>query len=189
MDSTAFRKLALDEIDAVYRLAYHLAPRPDLADDFVQETYLRAFRAERNFQLTEAGVRPYLFKILHNLIYSAATRQARQPGPLDEEREFVDQRPPPDLSLDDRGQLLQWDGIDERLKHAIGALPLAQRTVFLLCAIEDLRYREIADVVGVPLGTVMSRMHHARQSLLQHLKGFDAEQHHVGVKVQPDKLD
>ncbi len=187
MTPDAFRKLALAEIDAVYRLAYHLAPRPDLADDYVQETYLRAFRAKTDFQLNDFGVRPYLFKILHNVIHSAFAREARQPGLLDNVEDLHTQstdRVSGSVDLEH----LDWDAMDERLKQAVQALPLAHRTVFLLCAVENMKYREIAEIVEIPLGTVMSRLHSARQQLLKQLTGLATEQR-LGRSVQRDKVD
>jgi RNA polymerase sigma-70 factor (ECF subfamily) len=71
---------------------------------------------------------------------------------------------------------LNWETVDERLKHAIGELPLPQRTVFLLCAVEGLRYRDIADIAGIPVGTVMSRLYKARQVLSARLAALSAEQ-------------
>ncbi|MEM1098982.1 MAG: sigma factor, partial [Planctomycetota bacterium] len=63
MDSAAFRELAMQEMDAVYRMAMTLARDPNEASDLVQETYLKAFKAEGRFELREAGVKPWLFKI------------------------------------------------------------------------------------------------------------------------------
>ena len=65
-----FRRLAVLELEAVHRLARHLAARPDHADDLVQETYLRAFKSRRDFHLTPLGLRPYLFKVLHNVVHT-----------------------------------------------------------------------------------------------------------------------
>ena len=175
MDHDDFRKLALSEMDAVYRLAYHLTQRGQEAADLVQETYLRAFRAADGFQPTAHGIRPWLFKILHNVVHTRASRDHRQRQVLEEAQAMAtpshgsQDEPFTDLSN------LNWEEVDERLKQAIDALPLPHRTAFLLCAVEGLRYREIADVMDVPVGTVMSRLHRARTLLSNQLTGLAAE--------------
>lgn len=169
MEPNAFRTLLLAELDSVHRLAYHLAPSPHEADDLVQETYLRAFRSANTFHLTDAGPRPWLFKILHNTFRTRMGREARQPGEAEglEERIIATEPPTPELD---------WEQVDERLKRAIDALPAAYRTVLLLWAVEGMKYREIADVTEVALGTVMSRLYRARQILMQQVADLASEQ-------------
>ncbi len=179
MESTAFRELALAEMDSVYRMAMHLARNPDDASDLVQETYLKAFKSEGRFELRGHGVRPWLFKILHNNFYTKVKKKQREPtlgdevigevagGTLGE----VDQ-PPPAWDLEH----LDWEQVDDRLKHAIDELPDHYREVLLLWAVEGLKYREIADVLDVALGTVMSRLYRARGILTENLADL-AEEH------------
>ena len=76
-----FRTLALGELQAVYRLAIHLARNPADADDLVQETFVRAFKSEDTFRLSESGVRPWLLKILHNVFLTKLKRPASNPSP------------------------------------------------------------------------------------------------------------
>lgn len=175
MNQAEFRKLALQEIDSVYRLACHLAARRDEADDLVQETYLRAFKSGVDFKLTPHGPRPYLFKILHNVVYTRASQAHHRPGALAEGYEPA--AAAHDSAVETCSELasIDWEKVDERLKHAIAELPLAHRTVFLLCAVEGLRYREIADIVEAPIGTVMSRLYRARQELSAKLSDLAAE--------------
>ncbi|MEM1446879.1 MAG: sigma-70 family RNA polymerase sigma factor [Planctomycetota bacterium] len=175
MDSTAFRELALQEMDAVYRMAMTLARDPNEASDLVQETYLKAFKAEGRFELREAGVKPWLFKILHNNFYTRYQKKKRE-SPTDSEvlhdaLPGVSDEPPPAWDLEH----LDWEQVDDRLKHAINDLPEHYREVLLLWAVEGLKYREIADVLGVALGTVMSRLYRARQTLSGQLAELAAE--------------
>jgi len=175
VDTPTFRDLALAELDAVYRMAFHLARQPDLANDLVQETYLRALKAEHTFELRERGIRPWLFKILHNVFYTHAGKKQRAPSLLENPGEDLasattDQAEPAwDLAS------LDWEQIDERLKHAIDALPENYRIVLLLWAVEGLKYREIADVLDIPLGTIMSRLHRARATLMEQLSDMARE--------------
>ncbi|HEX8915551.1 MAG TPA: RNA polymerase sigma factor [Humisphaera sp.] len=173
-DPAEFRRLVLAELPAVHRLAVHLARSRERADDLVQETYLRAFRSAGTFRTTEFGPRPWLFKILHNAWRSRMAQKAPATGG----EEVADQTAAPEpVPLD-----LDWDQVDERLKRAIEELPDNYRDVLLLWAVEGLKYREIADVTGVPIGTVMSRLYRARQLLMTSLAPLAAE-HRIGADV------
>lgn len=178
MESSAFRELALAEMDSVYRMAMHLARNPDDASDLVQETYLKAFKSEGRFELREHGVRPWLFKILHNNFYTKVAKKKREPTLGDEVINEAQggtlgdvDSPPPAWDLDH----LDWEQVDDRLKHAIDELPDHYREVLLLWAVEGLKYREVAEVLGVALGTVMSRLYRARGILTENLASLAAE--------------
>jgi RNA polymerase sigma-70 factor (ECF subfamily) len=184
LKTEAFRELLLAEMDSVYRMAMHLSRRPDDAADLVQETYLKAMRAQGTFRLGERGVRPWLFKILHNTFYTRVERDRREATLGDGLPETavagaVD-APPPAWDL----ASLDWEQVDDRLKHAIEELPAHYRAVLLLWAVEGLKYREVADVIEVPLGTVMSRLHRARAMLSEKLTDLAAE-HRIAV-LPPD---
>ena len=171
-------------MDSVYRMAMTLARNPDDASDLVQETFLKAFKSEGRFELRDHGVRPWLFKILHNNFYTKVKKKNREPtlgddvigevagGQLGE----VD-APPPAWDLEH----LDWEQVDDRLKNAIDELPDHYREVLLLWAVEGLKYREIADVLDVALGTVMSRLYRARGILTENLSGL-AEEHGIQAK-------
>ena len=169
-----FCKLALEQIGAVYRLAYHLSPRAQDADDLVQETYLHAFRSAHDFHLTHHGLRPWLFKILHNVANRRFGCSQRETNLFEQLRRGRSSEakglltPPPEVRID-------WEHVDGRLKRAIDELPLINRSVFLLWAIEGLRYRQIAEITGVPVGTVTSRLHRARSALSARLHDLAAE--------------
>lgn len=189
MDRTRFEQLALEHLDAVHRMAMHLARDPDLAEDLVQETYLKAFRSADTFkepspsavapgteQTQSGGMRPWLFTILHHTFYSRVKRDGRAPMPVDDfhdadERARIPDQPPPAWDL----ASLDWEHVDGRLKAAIDALPPDQRDVLLLWGVEGMKYREIADVTGVPIGTVMSRLHRARKTLAESMEAFAGE--------------
>lgn len=162
MEQSEFGNLALAELDAVYRLAYHLAQRPDEVDDLVQETYLRAFKFVGSYRPTDHGIRPWLFKILHNVLNTRLSQDQRRRELTDGLRHEAAVAPVDGDPHAAELATINWDGIDERLKAAIAELSLAHRTTFLLCAVEGLGYREIADVTEVPVGTVMSRLYRAR---------------------------
>jgi len=175
LDQVEHRQLALQELDAVYRLAYFLCNQAQEADDAVQETYLRAFKAGAEFKLSEHGIRPWLFKILHNVIIARATRENRQPASVgDFDHTASGDSFDREMSVTEVSKI-DWETVDDRMKSAIGDLPLSYRSVFLLCAVEELKYREIADIVGLPVGTVMTQMYRARATLAVRLASLAAE--------------
>ena len=175
MQSSEFRRMAIEEFDAVYRMAFHLCKDADTASYLVQETYLRALKAEATFELRERGIRPWLFKILHNCFYTKVGKDRRAPTLADDLRhegvasELDNPAPAWDLAS------LDWEQVDERLKKAIDDLDPRYRDVLLLWAVEGLKYREVADVLEVPLGTVMSRLYRARAILSEKLAQVAAE--------------
>ncbi len=176
MKREAFELLALEHLDAVYRLALQLVRHPDEASDLVQETYLKALRVAERFEEKGGGIRPWLFKILHNVFYTRLAKAKREPVSMDELHGATAAAPGPDepepawdLSR------MDWEHVDERLKAAIEHLRTEYRTVLLLWAVEGLKYREIAEIQEIPIGTVMSRLHRARSILAQQLTDFAEE--------------
>ncbi|MCA9283310.1 MAG: sigma-70 family RNA polymerase sigma factor [Phycisphaerales bacterium] len=176
MDRAEFEQLAVEQLDAVYRMALQLARHPDEASDLVQETYLRAIRASSSFEERGGGIRSWLFTILHNVFYSRVEKKKRSPALVeeffeaDESQRQPDEAPPAwDLAT------LDWDHVDGRLKKAIDNLPEDQREPLLLWGVGGMKYREIAQILDVPIGTVMSRLHRARSTLAKELEEFTRE--------------
>jgi RNA polymerase sigma-70 factor, ECF subfamily len=159
-----FEQLALEQLDAVDRVARSLTRGSSDADDLVQETFVRAFRAADSFDLQSFGIRPWLFRILHNLHTTRATRESRQPKAIPAEHLQAFAGPSEPFSLD------SLTGMDNELEAAMKELPADLSTTLMLWAIDDLAYREIAEVMNVPIGTVMSRLHRARQKLAERLQ-------------------
>ena len=164
-----FKELALKELDAVYRMAYHLARNADDANDLVQETYLKAFKAQASFELRERGIKPWLFKILHNNFYTKIAKKKRSPVLMEDLSYEADKNPTTQNEPVWDLASLDWENVDDRLKRAIEDLPDHYQEVLLLWAVEGLKYREVADVLGIALGTVMSRLYRARTILAENL--------------------
>lgn len=143
-------------IPALRRYARSLLRERAAADDLVQDTLELAIT--RWSQRREDGsVRSWLFAILHNLAVNGMRQRARRgaPAPLDEIEETASTR------------ATQEDGLQHRdLMRALDRLPPEQKSVLVLVTVEDLSYAETAQVLGVPLGTVMSRLSRARAGLL-----------------------
>lgn len=191
MERTEFEQKALEHLDAVYRMAFHLARRADQAEDLVQEVYARAFRpnAIERFEDNSAegggGMRAWLFAICHNVFYSSIKREARQPVAVEEffepsETERGPDEPPPQWD----GERLDFEQIDGALKAAIEELKDEYREILLMWGVEGLKYREIAAILDVPIGTVMSRLHRARKLLSDRLLADDAAADRLGLRKE-----
>jgi RNA polymerase sigma-70 factor (ECF subfamily) len=170
LDRDRFESLALAQLDAVYRLAMQLARNPDEAADLVQETYLKALKAGDRFHERGGGIRPWLFKILHNVFYSRLDQQRRTRAVSDEIGTAAADVPGPDEPEPAWDiQSLDWEHVDDRLKAALEQLRPEYRSVLLLWGVEGLKYRQIAEIQEIPIGTVMSRLHRARSILARQL--------------------
>ena len=163
----AFTTEALSYIDSLYGTALRLTRRPADADDLVQDTYLKAFRSAGQFQ-RGTNLKAWLFTILHNTFRNMRRHDGR--NPVDVDSEYVDQAPvqaPNDHSPE---ELLTRATLDVDLQAALDALPDAFRQAVWLRDVEELTYAEIADVLGVPIGTVMSRISRGRRALYERLQ-------------------
>jgi len=171
VDRATFERLALAELDHVHRAAFQLCRDRATAADLVQTTYLRALRSAHTFEDRGGGIRPWLYQILHNTFYSHLKKERRAPTPVDavfgeDERETPPGEPPPAWDLNS----LDWDYVDEGLKEAIDSLDGDSRMMLLLWGVDGMKYREIAEIMGVPIGTVMSRLHRARKKVMDLLE-------------------
>jgi RNA polymerase sigma-70 factor, ECF subfamily len=158
-----FRDVALPHLDAVYTLARYLLRNTADADDAVQECYLRAFRHFDGFR--GQAIKPWLMAILRNVCHAEF---ARRSGPLSvgAEADVAEDAAPlwqEDTHTAEAGMLRQQDA--ETIRGLLDALPEPFREAIVLRDINDLSYRDIAEVVGAPVGTVMSRLARARSML------------------------
>jgi RNA polymerase sigma-70 factor (ECF subfamily) len=164
-----FEKLALEQLDLLYRVARRLTRDADRAADLVQETFVRALKAQSTFNLEAHGIRPWLVRIMHNLHFSRSEREKRQPvtmeaGPLE-----AASLPAPAERFPFQAGM---EGMDERMVKALNELPAEYQMVLLLWAVEEFSYKDIAESMEIPIGTVMSRLHRARQKLSQLLHDY-----------------
>jgi RNA polymerase sigma-70 factor (ECF subfamily) len=159
-----FAQLALEQIDAVYRQAKFLTRSDAEADDLVQETYLRALKSFEGFELREFGIRPWLLRIVHNLHVNRCKRECRQPRAV-EDSVLDGAAPAATQSL--ATDLSGYD--DEQVERAMRDLPPDLRAILVMWAVEELSYKEMAQVLDIPIGTVMSRLHRARRVIREKL--------------------
>jgi len=169
-----FEALALPHLAHLYRLAVKLTGRAQDAEDLVQETYIRALRAFATLR-DPARIRPWLCQILSRLVLDQHRDAPREVavGDLAEVDRFslyeaIEQEDPFPYSDTLHQDFLRCFD-DEEVRRALLALPEVYRVPLVLLYVEDLSYRELAEVLGCPVGTIMSRLHRARKILEREL--------------------
>jgi len=177
-DRVRFEEEALELSDQVYGVARRLVGSREAADDLVQETYARAFRSWRSFQ-PGTNLRAWLFRILTNLNIDRGRKLQRTPDlqPLEESDYFLYNK------LEEAGSDGNPDEqrVVERLSQndavtALAGLPHDFRDVVLLVDLADFTYSDAAQILDIPIGTVMSRLHRGRRILKRTLAGSAVEE-------------
>src|SRR5437016_3426536 len=166
-DRVRFEEEALELSEQVYRVARRLVGSREEAEDLVQETYARAFRSWQQYQ-PGTNLRAWLLRILTNLNIDRGRRQQRSPDvqPLEEGDYFLYNR----LEESTRDTNLDEERVVERLSQddivgALSAVPHDFRDVIVLVDIGDFTYADAAQILDIPIGTVMSRLHRGRRIL------------------------
>jgi RNA polymerase sigma-70 factor (ECF subfamily) len=168
----AFAREALSHLDSLYGTALRLTRRPQDAEDLVQDTYLKAFRASHQFT-RGTNLKAWLFTILHNTFRNMRRHVGR--SPIDVDSEAVDRAADGASAEQSPEQILSRATLDADLQAALDALPDAFRQAVWLRDVEELSYAEIAQVLAVPIGTVMSRISRGRRALFEALQARRAE--------------
>ena len=189
MTQDAFETEALSYLDALYRTALRMTRSEADAEDLVQETYIRALRFRDQFT-PGTNLKAWLFRILTNTFINSYRKRARAPETteLDDVDEFSLYRRmaadrPASSSSDPEREFL--DGIvSSEVKEALEALPERFRATVLL-DVEGFSYKEIAAMLDIPIGTVMSRLHRGRKFLQQRLYELAKERGIAAVRTAP----
>jgi RNA polymerase sigma-70 factor (ECF subfamily) len=170
-DRARFEEEALALADQVYRVARRLVGSREEAEDLVQETYARAFRSWRSFT-PGTNLRAWLFRILTNLNVDRGRRSQRAPDtqPLEESDYYLANK----LASAGGEEVLDQDLVVERLSQdsivkALSEISPQFRDAVVLVDIGDFTYADAAQILDVPIGTVMSRLHRGRRALKQKL--------------------
>ena len=181
----AFEELAMPLMNSAYNLARWLARNDHDAEDLVQETYLKAFR---NFHSFQAGTnfRAWMYCILRNTFLNSRT------GPrvtscisLDSEEERLELA----VETNTPESILMKRLDSELVQSAIDDLPLHYREALLLCDVEEMSYREIAEILSIPIGTVMSRLARARKLIREFLSSTPATPQSTGSSQKITALE
>ena len=179
-DPAHFADQAMEFMPSLYSAALRMTRNPADAEDLVQETYLRAYRGFEGFS-EGTNLKAWLYRILTNTFINRYRAKKRRP----EETEFDDVE---DFYLYKRLGGLEAAGAgrsaedelmdlfpEQEVKDALEALPENFRMAVLLADVEGFSYKEIADIMQIPIGTVMSRLHRGRKALQKGLYDFAAE--------------
>jgi RNA polymerase sigma-70 factor, ECF subfamily len=155
----SFEALAMPMFASLYNFAHWLTHNREEAEDLVQETYLKALKGFVSFQ-QGTNFRAWMYRILRNtFLTSRSGLRVKMTVPLDREEDAVG------LPADTPEAVLLARADQQMVQAALERLPVHFREVILLSDIEEMSYREIAEIVGIPIGTVMSRLSRARKSM------------------------
>jgi len=179
-DQARFAEQATPFIDQLYAAAVRMTRNPADAEDLVQETFVRAYRGFGSFQ-DGTNLRAWLYRILTNTFinsYRAAQRRPEQ-SELDDVEELYLYRRIGGLEAASLGRSAEDELMDlftdTQVQDAVDALPEQFRLAVLLADVDGFSYKEIAEILDVPIGTVMSRLHRGRKALQKSLYRFAVE--------------
>ena len=187
-DQLRFVDDAMGFMPSLYTAAMRMTRNPSDAEDLVQETYLKAYRAYGSFQ-EGTNLKAWLYKILTNTFINTYRAKSRRPMETDIEdiEDLYLFRRLGGLEGSTAGRSAEEEMLehftDDELKAAIESLPEYFRIVVLLADVEGFSYKEIAEITDVPIGTVMSRLHRGRKALEKALATYGLE--HGLVEVRP----
>lgn len=179
-----FERLVAEHLDGLYRSARRLTRNQTTAEDLVQEVMLKAWRSFHTFQ-DGTSIRAWLHRILMNAFFDAYRKTQREP-------DLVDQEDTGEFYLYDRardGAALSQAGnpevevldhiLDTEVREGLESLPAQFRAAVILRDVEDFTYQEIADILGIPIGTVMSRLSRGRRLLQRRLWDYARQRHFI----------
>jgi RNA polymerase sigma factor (sigma-70 family) len=163
----------LPHLDAMYNFAFRLTMDEDDAKDLVQDTYMKAYRFINSFQ-KGTNSKAWLYRILKNSFINDYRKKSKEPTKVDYQEvegyynsEKVDENKTTDLR-----QEAVKDMIGDEVSNALNSLAVDFRTVIILCDIEGFTYEEMAKILDIPIGTVRSRLHRARNLLKEKLATY-----------------
>ncbi len=168
-----FNNEFLPHINSMYNFVYRLTFDQDDAKDLVQDTYLKAYRFIESFQ-KGTNAKAWLFRILKNSFINDYRKKTKEPSKVDYQEveayynsEEVDRQITPDLRVESLK-----DMIGDEISNALNSLDVDFRTVIILCDLEGFKYEEMAKILDIPIGTVRSRLHRARNLLKEKLSQY-----------------
>ena len=163
----------MPHFDAMYNFAFRLTYDEDNAKDLVQDTYLKAYRFAESFQ-EGTNAKAWLYRILKNSFINDFRKKSKEPSKVDYQEvenfynsENVDEEKTVDLRID-----AVRDMIGDEVSQALSSLAVDFRTVIILCDLEGFTYDELSKILDIPIGTVRSRLHRARNLLKEKLSVY-----------------
>lgn len=171
-----FEEEFMPHLDAMYNFAYRLTFEEDDAKDLVQDTFLKAYRFVNSFQ-KGTNAKAWLYRILKNSFINDFRKKSKQPSKVDYQEvenfynsDDVNDNITTDLRID-----TVKDMIGDEVTIALNSLAVDFRTVIILCDLEGFTYEEMAKILDIPIGTVRSRLHRARNLLKEKLRDYAKE--------------
>ena len=185
-----FEAAAMPFVDSLYNTAYRMARNPQDAEDLVQETYLKAYKYYDKFQ-EGTNFKAWLFKILKNTFINRYRKLQAQPiqnAFSDIEDAFESQVSQEVGRIPSPEEEVLADVLDEHVQQALDELPEDYRMVILLADIEGFAYKEIAAILEIPVGTVMSRLYRGRRLLEAAMLRYARDHGYIRGEGQPSKM-
>ena len=185
-----FDSQAMPYLDSLYNTAYRMTRSAEDAEDLVQETYFKAYKYYDKFE-EGTNLKAWLFKILKNTFINNYRRKKLEPRSVDfaeieDSFERIVRRDNNDQAVDPESEF--FTGVlDDDVRKALESLPYDYRMVVILADLEDFSYKEIADILDCPVGTVMSRLYRGRKLLEKALLKY-ARQHGYIRGAEPTKM-
>lgn len=168
-----FEREFMPHLDAMYNFAYRLTYDEDEAKDLVQETFMKSYRFIKSFQ-QGTNAKAWLYRILKNSFINDFRKKSKQPGKVDYqevENYYNSDDAQASHTVDLRVESVK-DMMGDEVTIALNGLPVDFRTVIILCDLEGFTYEEMAKILDIPIGTVRSRLHRARNLLKEKLTGY-----------------
>jgi RNA polymerase sigma factor (sigma-70 family) len=169
-----FDKEFMPHIDSMYNFAFRLTNDEDDANDLLQDTYMKAFRFINSFQ-EGTNAKAWLFRILKNSFINDYRKKSKEPSKVDYQEVETVYNSTEDAEYESTSDLrieAVQDMIGDEVATALNGLPVDFRTVIILCDIEGFTYEEMAKILDIPIGTVRSRLHRARNLLKEKLRSY-----------------
>ncbi|HET9730589.1 MAG TPA: sigma-70 family RNA polymerase sigma factor [Acidimicrobiia bacterium] len=187
-DPARFAEQAMPYMSALYSAALRMTRNPSDAEDLVQETYLRAYRGFEGFR-DGTNLKAWLYKILTNTYINQYRAKKRRPEQveLDDVEDFYLFRRLRGLEAADATRSTETEVLDSipdsEVKDALESIPEQFRMAVILADVEGFSYKEIADILDIPIGTVMSRIHRGRRALQKELWDY-AERNNLRPRAE-----
>ncbi len=186
-----FEAAAMPFVDSLYNTAYRMTRNAEDAEDLVQETYLKAYKYYDKFS-EGTNFKAWLFKILKNTFINSYRRRQQQPP----QSEFAEIEDSFENQVSDEvrrrvkspEQELLEDVLDEDVQRALDALPTDYRIAVVLADLEGFSYKEIAEILELPVGTVMSRLYRGRKLLEKGMLRYAREYGYLRDDAEPAKM-
>ncbi len=167
-----FEETALQYRDELYKSALRMTHNEVEAEDLVQETFLRAYRFFNKFE-KGTSMKAWLLKILKNTFINKFNEESKMPEYVDfEQLKLYEEEP---IGINDPEEDIIYRLFDNELMKSVYALPEEFRDVIILSDVQGFSYKEVSDILGCPIGTVMSRLHRGRKLLRKSLHEYAKE--------------